>query len=178
MRLCQRAGLSLPLLTICAVLAGCATSITDQPPNFNQSPQVVAIYAVDSALATLPDVLIYSTIPGDSGKVSTDPPPTYGSYRVEFDQPVNGTTVANNADRGTAIGGAASFCSPVGTNPIQLVDVTGDATRPAGVVTLVTWPALLSVTPTLYGVALVLATVMTMPRALHAKLSPWPSGAR
>jgi len=143
MRLCHRAGHVVPLLTITAVLGGCATSTTDQPANFNSNPQVVAIYAVDSSFGTLPDVLIYSTAPGDQGKISKNadgtgaPPPSYGSYRVEFDQPINGTSVANNADRGTGPnpGGAASFCSPLTTNPIQLVDLQGDASRPAGVVT-------------------------------------------
>jgi len=145
MRLCHRAGYIVPLLTITAVLAGCATSTTEPPANFNSSPQVVAIYAVDSAFGSLPDVLIYSTAPGDQGKISTNPPPSYGSYRVEFDQPINGATVANNADRGTGPtpGGAASFCSPLSTNPIQLVDVDAanrvvtssvcyDATSPLG----------------------------------------------
>jgi len=133
MRLCHRAGYAVPLLTISAILAGCATSTTDQPPNFNSSPQVVAVYAIDSAFGTMPDVLIYSTAAGDTGKISTNPPPSYGSYRVEFDQPINGTSVANNADRGTGPtpGGAASFCSPLSTNPFQLVDVDGDiANRP------------------------------------------------
>src|SRR3954469_1064986 len=131
MRLCQRAGLSLPLLTICTVLAGCGTTTVEQPANFSQSPQVVAIYAIDSAFGTLPDVLIYSQIPGDQGKISTEAPPSYGSFRVEFDQPVTGTSVANNANVGTAVGGVASFCSPLGTtpatpagaSPIQLLDV-------------------------------------------------------
>ncbi|TMB25161.1 MAG: hypothetical protein E6J62_21805 [Deltaproteobacteria bacterium] len=145
MRLCHRAGYAVPLLTISAILAGCATSTTDQPPNFNSSPQVVAVYAIDSAFGTMPDVLIYSTAAGDTGKISTNPPPSYGSYRVEFDQPINGTSVANNADRGTGPtpGGAASFCSPLSTNPFQLVDVDGgnrvvvssvcyDATSPLG----------------------------------------------
>jgi len=145
MRLCHRAGHVVPLLTITAFLAGCATSTTDQPPNFNSNPQVVAVYAVDSAFGSLPDVLVYSTASGDQGKTDPNPPPSYGSYRVEFDQPVNGTTVANNADRGPGPdpGGAASFCSPLTTNPLQLLDVEAgnrvvtssicyDATSPLG----------------------------------------------
>jgi len=132
MRLCHRAGHIVPLLTITAVLAGCATSTTDQPGNFNSNPQVVAVYAVDSAIGALPDVLIFSSDNADSGKVSTNPPPSYGGYRVEFDQPVAGESVANNADVGATIGGAASFCSPIAGSPIQLIDVQGDATRPAG----------------------------------------------
>jgi len=145
MRLCHRAGHAVPLLTITAVLAGCATSTTDQPPNFNNPPQVVAIYAVDAVgpinfNGPLPDVLIFSSDRNDSTKVSPNPPPSYGAIRVEFDQPVNGTTIANNADRADTIGGNASFCSPLGITatapngnpPISLVDVTGDAGRPAG----------------------------------------------
>src|SRR4051812_5494173 len=136
MRLCHRAGHAVPLLTLFTLFAGCATSTVPQPENFTSNPQVVAIYAVDSAFGTLPDVLIFSTIAGDAGKVSANPPPTYGSYRVEFDQPIAGESVANNANRGTGPnpGGAASFCSPLPTNPVQLVDVQGDADRPAGVV--------------------------------------------
>src|SRR3954452_20178584 len=145
MRLCHRAGHAVPLLTLFTLFAGCATSTVPQPPNFNSNPQVVAVYAVDSSFGTLPDVLIYSTAAGDQGKISANPPPSYGSYRVEFDQPINGSTVANNADRGTGPnpGGAASFCSPLTTNPVQLVDIDGanrvvtssvcyDATSPLG----------------------------------------------
>jgi len=145
MRLCHRAGHAVPLLTLTAILAGCGTSTTAPPANFNSNPQVVAVYAVDSSFGTMPDVLIYSTDPADVGKVSTNPPPSFGSYRVEFDQPINGATVANDADRGVGPtpGGAASFCSPLATNPIQLVDIEGgnrvvvssvcyDATSPLG----------------------------------------------
>src|SRR3954466_5582964 len=98
MRLCHRAGHAVPLLTLTAILAGCGTSTTAPPANFNSNPQVVAVYAVDSSFGTMPDVLIYSTDPADVGKVSTNPPPSFGSYRVEFDQPINGATVANDAD--------------------------------------------------------------------------------
>jgi len=135
MRLCHRAGLAVPLLTLFTILAGCATSTTDQPANFNNNPQVVAIYAVDSAFGTLPDVLIFSSDAADAARKSDNPPPSYGSYRIEFDQPINGATVANNADRGTSIGGNASFCSPLANTPVQLLDLQADATRPTGVVT-------------------------------------------
>src|SRR5256885_4332206 len=131
----QRTGHAVPLLMLCGVIAGCATSTVDQPPNFNSNPQIVAIYAVDSTFAVLPDVLIFSTDPADSGKISPNPPASYGSYRVEFDQPIAGETIANQPDRaaGGDIGGTASFCSPLPpTSPIQIVDVQGDASRPAG----------------------------------------------
>src|SRR5689334_6650035 len=105
MRLCHRAGHAVPLLTVFTILAGCATSTVPQPDNFNQSPQIVAVYAVDTVYGTMPDVLISSTIPGDETKISTNPPPSYGSYRVEFDQPINGTTIANNADRASPSAG-------------------------------------------------------------------------
>jgi len=129
MRLCHRAGHAVPLLTLFTLFAGCATSTVPQPENFTSNPQVVAVYAVDSVFGTLPDVLIYSTAADDAGKISTNPPPSYGSYRVEFDQPINGTTVANNADRSATIGGNATFCSPLSNNPVQLVDV-GAASAP------------------------------------------------
>ncbi|MFL5438596.1 MAG: hypothetical protein ACJ79W_05505, partial [Myxococcales bacterium] len=122
------------MLTLFTLFAGCATSTVPQPENFTSNPQVVAIYAVDSAFGTLPDVLVFSSSAADAGKVSAEPPPSYGSYRVEFDQPVNGPTVANNANRSTGPnpGGAASFCSPLLNTPVQLLDVQGDADRPAG----------------------------------------------
>jgi hypothetical protein len=130
MRLCHRAGHAVPLLTLFAMLAGCATSTVPQPPNFTQNPQVVAIYAVDSAFQVLPDVLIYSNLPGDAGKVSPRPPPSYGGYRVEFDQPVNGETVANNANRGASVGTNISFCSPLDKTPVQLFDLAAGARAP------------------------------------------------
>jgi len=114
------------------MLAGCATSTVPQPPNFTQSPQVVAIYAVDSAFGVLPDVLIYSNLsanPGDAGKVSPRPPPSYGGYRVEFDQPINGDTIANNANRGASVGTNISFCSPLDKTPVQLFDLRLRALR-------------------------------------------------
>jgi hypothetical protein len=134
MRLGYRAGYAIPLLLTCASLVGCATSIVPEPPNFNASPQIVAIYAVDSAFGTLPDVLVYSTAAADVGKISANPPPSYASYRVELDQPVAGETVANAASLvdPTVNPPVASFCSPLGTlatSPIQLVDVDA-AARP------------------------------------------------
>ena len=135
MLLSLRTGHGVPLLMFCAVMAGCATSTVDPPPNFNSTPQIVAIYAVDSTFGVLPDVLIFSTDPADSGKVSTNPPPSYGSYRVEFDQPIAGETISNQPDRATTIGGTASFCSPLGTTaPIQLKDLEGGGTRPVGTI--------------------------------------------
>jgi len=108
------------------VLAGCATKTVEQPANFKNNPQIVAIYAVDSALGTFAgtaDVLIFSSDPSDSTKVSASPPPSYGSYRVEFDQTIDGTTIANDPNRGAAVGGTAAFCTSLGTSPIQLLDV-------------------------------------------------------
>jgi hypothetical protein len=123
MHLCQRAGRYVPLLSICAFWFGCATTTTDQPANFNGNPQVVAIYAVDSAFGALPDVLIYSTNPADAARISANPPPSYGSYRVEFDQPVSGQTVASQTDRADVPGDPVSFCSTTPQSPVQLVDV-------------------------------------------------------
>ena len=46
-------------------------------------PTIAAIFAVDSAGGFLPDVLVYSST--EPAKVSKAPP-SYGSYRVEFNE--------------------------------------------------------------------------------------------
>jgi hypothetical protein len=133
MRLKNSSGLTGPLLAafISALVGACSTQVDDAAGNFPNAPKVVAVYAVDSRNVVLPDVLVYSADkdnhPDDVNKTSK-PPPSYQSYRVEFDQPILGSTIANQPNRADSRAisnglGAASFCTPIGTGSVNLVDV-------------------------------------------------------
>ena len=134
MKLKTAAALAAPL--IAGFVAGCDTPAADFPANFKNPPQVVAVYAVDQVGSNvcdplnncepgLPDVLVYSKT--ESGKTSPAPP-SYGGFRVEFDQPMDGTSIANNNDLS-----GQSFCTVKtagGTGAasiVSLVDLTGSA---------------------------------------------------
>lgn len=131
MKLKTAAALAAPL--IAGFIAGCDTPAADAPANFKNPPTVVAVYAVDQVGQaingnSLPDVLVYSVT--EPGKVSKAPP-SYGSFRVEFDQPMDGSTLATNNDLSLS-----SFCSPLKatgstTTPINLVDL-GNASAKIG----------------------------------------------
>ena len=153
-------GLSASLLAggLAALVSGCDTPGPSNPFT-SAAPVVTNIYAVDSVNGVLPDVLVWSIDPtpsadgsgpncptatgtqlkpagtpctGGTGKTSKAPA-SYGSYRVEFSEPLDGAKIAVNNDLT-----ASSFCSPVGAaavgdsskSPLQLVDVAGSGTVP------------------------------------------------
>ena len=126
MNLKTAAGRPVPLMRLATVLlmaGGCATSVVDQPAGFQDPPTIAAIFAVDSAGGFLPDVLVYSST--EPAKVSKAPP-SYGSYRVEFNEPMAGETLsaANDLTAG-ASSTTLSFCSPPSSGAkVRLLDGT------------------------------------------------------
>jgi hypothetical protein len=101
-----------------ALNASCAAGISQQ--DSTQAPTVVAIYAVDTAGA-LQDVLLYSAT---DARVTPKFPASYGALRVEFDQPIAGSTLAQPNDlKGT-------FCSPINADPKQAALRLLDASAP------------------------------------------------
>ena len=117
-------GLSASLIAggLAALVSGCDTPGNSDPKNRSQPPQIVAIYAVDfvggnissndprSGVGGTPlqDVLIYTTVPADAARVSPAPS-SYGGFRIEFDQPLDGATLGANNDLNLS---GNSFCSP------------------------------------------------------------------
>jgi hypothetical protein len=137
MRLSNVAGPFAPLLVTCAAVAiGCATGVSQQ--DASGPPQVVAVYSIDTNLfvgattagpkAPLPDVLLYHQT---DARVSDKAPASYDGLRIEFNQPLDPASVANqNSLGGTGSTVAnASFCNPLTgdptTNPVQILDVSG-----------------------------------------------------
>jgi hypothetical protein len=83
-------------------------------------PQVNNIYAVDIDNG-LPNVLMYSSV---DPRVSPTPPPSYATFQIEFNQPMNGGTLAPQADRSAAALSPAIYCDPSGAG-VTLTDATG-----------------------------------------------------
>jgi Bacterial Ig-like domain len=112
--------------------AGCAALFGACAPGPVQTtygvPQVNNIYAVDVDNG-LPNVLIYSSV---DPRVSPTPPPAYSAFQIEFNQPMNGGTLAAQADRSVAALGKAIYCDPSGA-AITLTDTTGATVFPSSV---------------------------------------------
>ena len=114
MRLKIPAGVSGPLLASCVatLVAGCPTGVAQQ--DSANPPKVVGVYASDINLS-LPDVALY--LDGDS-RVSATAPASYGVIKVEFDQPLSGTTTASLESLNSS-----SACAPIaGGGAIKLIN--------------------------------------------------------
>jgi hypothetical protein len=103
---------------------GCATSTTEQPAAFKGPPQPTAVWAI-SPDGAFPDVLVWAS--DDTRPQTAKPPPTHNRFRIEFNQPLDATTVANNLDliaNTTTL--TYTFCTPT-SNSVQLIDAANPA---------------------------------------------------
>lgn len=106
------ASLSLTgLLALALTGVGCAGKPIET--TYPAGPTVVAVYALDLNNG-FPDVQVWSS----TEPTRTSPmPPSYGAFRIEFDQPVKGSTIANMNDLS-----GESFCSKFAGGAVTLHD--------------------------------------------------------
>ncbi len=127
MRTSHATGFKFPKLALYVASAlGATACSTSNPiePTYNGPPVVTSVFFEDSVYGTLPDVLTYSS--SSSANKTAAPPPSYGKIRIEFDRPlaIDGTVVSkNNLSSG-------SYCSPLTTAAVQLLDLAGGAATP------------------------------------------------
>ncbi|MBS2023581.1 MAG: hypothetical protein JST92_14345 [Deltaproteobacteria bacterium] len=141
MRLQNAPGLNVPqlaaLLISAGVLAGCPAGVDVPTPTGN--PTVTRIYAVDTGVGTLPDVLLYSST--EPTKVSPKMPTGWAGLRVEFDRPMKGSSMVTNGgfpdiETSGTNPPSGSYCAPLSSPVIALVDVdtpTNDMSKLASI---------------------------------------------
>lgn len=131
-------------LAMAALAAGCAQGPSIPAPG---APRIAGISGVNLAPQVqtrgvpgnaLPDFQLYALPdPSSSDPRAQNPPtaplaPAYQALRIDFDQPMDGSTLAQLPTLASAVAGAQSFCSPRPSPSVQLLDGAG-APIPASV---------------------------------------------
>lgn len=124
-------------LALAALAAGCAQG--PQLPS-QGAPRIAGIYGVNLAPQVqtrgvpgnaLPDFQLYALPDPSSGDPHAQNPPTaplapaYQALRIDFDQPMDGATLAQAPTLAGAVAGPQSFCSQLPTPTVQLLDGAG-----------------------------------------------------
>jgi hypothetical protein len=128
---------ALGALASASVAGGCTRGL--DIPSYGP-PQIAGIYGVNIAPQVqtpgvpgngLPDFQLYALAdPGSSDPHLRSPPtgplaPVYQTLRIDFDQPMDGSTLAANPSLASAVVGPQSFCSPLPNPAVQLRDAAG-----------------------------------------------------
>jgi len=123
---------------LAAALAGGCTPGLDIPSY--GPPRIAGIYGVNIAPQVqtpgvagngLPDFQLYALAdPGNGDPHLASPPtgplpPVYQTLRIDFDQPMDGSTLAALPTLASAVVGPQSFCNPLPNPSIQLLDAAG-----------------------------------------------------
>jgi hypothetical protein len=124
-------------LAFASLAGGCAPGL--EIPSYGP-PKIVGIYGVNIAPQVqtpgvpgngLPDFQLYALAdPGNGDPHLAAPPtgplpPAYQTLRIDFDRPMDGSTLAANPTLASAVVGPQSFCNPLPNPAIQLRDAAG-----------------------------------------------------
>jgi hypothetical protein len=139
-----------------ALLVACACGVGTTQTASTTAPKVVNVLAVDVS-GTLPDVLLWSgyAIDPDTGQppqVGSAFPIGYAGMRVEFDQTLDPSTIANDITFGPRSGPNSYFtyCAPMAAASGGNVVGLADSGRQIGVSVCYTPNALVGIRPNIY----------------------------